>query len=42
MRLAEDASIDTMFAELGKVWPKLTVSYTLLVLHLAISWMVTI
>ncbi len=39
--VAEDASIDTMFAELGKVWPKLTVSYTLLVLHLAISWMVT-
>lgn len=39
--VAEDASIDTMFAELGKVWPNLTVSYTLLVLHLAISWMVT-
>lgn len=39
--VAEDASIDTMFAELGKAGRNLTVSYTLLVLHLAISWMVT-
>ncbi len=40
--VAEDASIDTMFAELGKSLAEiLTVSYTLLVLHLAISWMVT-
>ncbi len=39
--VAEDTSIDTMFAELGKFGRNLTVSYTLLVLHLAISWMVT-
>ena len=40
--VAEDASIDTMFAELAKASAKiLTVSYTLLVLHLAINWMVT-
>lgn len=39
--VAEDASIDTMFAELGKVWPKFDGFVTLLVLHLAISWMVT-
>lgn len=39
--VAEDASIDTMFAELAKVYRNLTVSYTLLVLHLAINWMVT-
>lgn len=35
--VAEDASIDTMFAELGKFGRNLTVSYTLLVLHLAIK-----
>lgn len=39
--VAEDASIDTMFAELGKVWPKFDGFVPLLVLHLAISWMVT-
>ncbi len=40
--VAEDASIDTMLLNWGKFSAqKSTVSYTLLVLHLAISWMVT-
>lgn len=36
--VAEDASIDAMFAELGNVWPNLTVLYTRSVSRLAISW----
>lgn len=39
--VAEDTSIDTMFAELGKVWPKFDGFVHSIGLHLAISWMVT-
>lgn len=39
--VAEDASIDTMFAELGKVWPKFDGFVHSIGLHTAISWMVT-
>lgn len=38
--VAEDASIDTMFAELGKVWPKFD-GFVHSIGFAAISWMVT-
>lgn len=36
--VAEDASIDAMFAELGNVWPKFDGLYTRSVSRTAISW----
>lgn len=39
--VAEDASIDTMFAELGKVWPKFDGFVHSIGFAPAISWMVT-
>lgn len=39
--VAEDTSIDTMFAELGKVWPKFDGFVHSIGFALAISWMVT-